>query len=76
MVFHEHLEHFGPITFMLYCQERGQGASESLHNDEKRISSKTHNRFTGHVKQEVAEVKMRLLGSKRRLAGSGRRQTP
>ncbi len=33
----------------------------SLHNAEKRISRKTRNRLTGHVKQELAEVKMSMI---------------
>ena len=35
--------------------------SERLHNAEKGISSKTLNRLTGHVKQELAEVKMSMI---------------
>ena len=36
MVFHEHFQHFGPVSLMLSCQKNGQGASERLHNAEKR----------------------------------------
>ena len=46
---------------MLSCQESGQGASECLHNDETRISTKTRNRLGDQVKEELAEVKMSMI---------------
>jgi hypothetical protein len=48
-----------------------QGASDRLHNAEKRISTKTHNRLGDQVKQELAEVKMSMI-RKRDLSGHRR----
>ena len=58
---HENLDHFGSMTIILCCQKSGQVTSERLHNAQKHISSKTHNRLTGHVNQELGEVKMSMI---------------
>jgi len=52
---------FWPIALMLSCQQSGQGASERLHNTEKRISTKTRNHVGDQVKEELAEVKMSMI---------------
>ena len=42
----------------LSSQQSGQGASERLHNTEKRIASKERSRLGSSVKNAMAEVKM------------------
>jgi hypothetical protein len=61
MVFHEHLQHFGPVEVMLTCQQSGQVASECLNNTEKCINTETHNHLGGQVKKELVEVKMSVI---------------
>ena len=42
----------------LSSQQSGQGASERLHNTEKRIASKERSRLGASVKNAMAEIKM------------------
>jgi hypothetical protein len=60
-VYWQHLPNFGPLALNLSHQQSGQGASERLHNAEKRISTKTRNRLRPEVKEALTEVKMSAL---------------
>ena len=61
LVYWRHLQHFGPLALILSHQQSGQGASERLHNAEKRISTKTRAKLRPDVKQALTEVKMSMV---------------
>jgi len=61
LVYWRHLEHFGPFALNLSHQQSGQGASERLHNAEKRISTKTRSTMRSDVKTALTEVKMATI---------------
>lgn len=61
LVYWRHLEHFGPLALNLSHQQSGQGASERLHNAEKRIITKTRARLSPEVKDALTCVKMSAI---------------
>ena len=56
-----HLESFGPLALNLSHQQSGQGASERLHNAEKRISTKSRARLRPDVKDALTCIKMSAI---------------
>ena len=57
-LYHEMLPNFGPVTLTLTHHQSGQGASESFHNAEKHISTKSRNKLSDQVKGALTELKM------------------
>jgi hypothetical protein len=73
MAYHGLLPHLGPVALMISHQQSGQGTSESLHQDEKHISTKTRNSLGAKVKETLTEVKM--SGMRKRVAETDKKKT-